>query len=153
MIGKEAALGVSLDEIAARLEIMSTSWRIVVNRKSISWLLVIAVLSTMLLPAHYHLHHLYSDDAAEHAHSIDLHVIALKVDQSHHDDASIFSATPDAMVKKSNPEFPPFIILAILLILLPTCVTSTCLRSDQADHGLKKRFPHFSPPLRAPPLR
>jgi hypothetical protein len=124
-----------------------------INRRSISWLLVVAVLGITLLPAHYHLHHLHSDDATAHTHTIDLHVIADKADQSHHDDASIFSATPDVVVKKTNPEFSPYIILAILLVLLPTYTNLLRIKADHGDLGLKRLYPYFSPLLRAPPLR
>ena len=141
-----------LDNITARLRSMRSSWKTIINRKSTGWLLVIAVLGTALVPAHYHLHHLHSDDATTHAHTIDLHVIADKADLSHHDDAGTFSATPDVVVKKTNPEFSPYIILAILLVLLPSCNNLVRIRADYGDLGLKQLYPYFSPLLRAPPL-
>ncbi len=131
---------------------MCSSLKTIINRRSISWLLVIAVLVTTLLPAHYHLHHLYSAGAVDHAHTIDLHIIADKVDQSHHDGASILSAIPDVVLKKNNPELFPYIILAILLVLLPIYNNQVRIRTDHSDLSLKQLYPYFSPPLRAPPL-
>ncbi len=124
----------------------------VIYCRSISWLLVAAVLLTTLLPVHYHLHHLYSADSSTHEHAIDLHLITDNVDQSHHDeDTSIFAATPDVIAKKAYSETTSLILLAILLVLLPVLNNSIRIRPGYFDLTLKQHYPFFSPPLRAPP--
>ncbi len=126
--------------------------------KSISWLLIATILLVVFLPAHYHLHHLYNDDAfssaaTEHAHVIDLHVLTESAGQSHHDDEStIIAVSPDGIVKKSNPEFSPFIMLAIVLLLLPALNKRINIPLNYRSADPKKPYPHFIPLLRAPPL-
>ena len=132
--------------------------KIVIRYKSISWLLIAAILLVAFLPAHYHLHHLYNDDAFSsaatgHAHVIDLHVLTEKTGQSHHDDeTTIIAASPDGTVKKSNPEFSPFILLVIVLLSLPVLSKQKNIQLNYRSTDLKLPYPHFTPLLRAPPL-
>ena len=132
---------------------MSLLWKLLISRKSISWQLVAVLLFVTLLPAHYHLHHIDSTELAAHTHTIDLHLIADGVGQSHHDeDTSIFAATPDVIAKKGKPELSVYIPLAILLVLLMVGNNPTRLRPEQTDSARTQHRPYFSPPLRAPPL-
>ena len=132
---------------------MSIWQKIMVNDKAISCLLIAAVLLITLMPAHYHLSHLFDDHLIDHAHVIDFHLITDKTDQSHHgEDTSVFTATPDGIVKKSNPDFSPFIFLAVLLVLFPIYKNRLRLYQDYGDANLKQNSHHFSTPLRAPPL-
>ena len=133
---------------------MSMFRKLVFSFKSISWLLVLAILLVTFLPAHYHLHHLYSANTAVHEHVIDLHLALDKAGQPHHGDemTSIISASPDGVMKKSNTAFPLFIVLAMVLVLLPILIKRIKIRLDYRYTGLKKSYPHFSPLLRAPPL-
>jgi hypothetical protein len=125
----------------------------ITSYKSISWILITAVLMTVILPAHYHLHHLDSLDAAGHAHSIDLHLLADDRGHSHHhDEASIISATPDAMVKKDKSVFSVFIPLVIFLVLLLTRGHRISSMHGPGDTPLVRLNDYFSPSLRAPPL-
>jgi hypothetical protein len=136
------------------------AWRnIIIRNKTISWLLVVSVLLITLMPAHYHLNHLFSDSSSEHGHStdhahvVDFHFIADETDQSHHgEDTTVFTANPDGIVKKANPEFFPFILLVILLVLLPILNKRIRICLDYCNLSLKQSCQHFSPPLRAPPL-
>ena len=136
---------------------MCANGKIVISYKPISWLLIAAILLVTFLPAHYHLHHIYNDDAfssaARHAHVIDLHVLTESAGQSHHDDeATIIAVSPDGIVKKSNPEFSPFIMLAIVLLLLPALNKGINIPLNYRSTDPKKPYPHFIPLLRAPPL-
>ena len=131
---------------------MCLSWKLLIKRKSISWQLVAVLLFVTLLPAHYHLHHIESTELAAHTHTIDLHLIADEVGQSHHDeDTSIFAATPDVIAKKGKPDLSVYIPLAILLILILAHNNQVRLRSEQTDSARKQHHIYFSPPLRAPP--
>jgi hypothetical protein len=126
-----------------------------VHDRSIGSLLIVVILFTALVPAHYHLHHVHVADANahEHEHAIDLHLITANVDQSHHDQTtSIFSATPDVIIKKGSFDIFPYLLLAISLVLL-TLYQRTVRRSDENTSRHKQRCPYFSPPLRAPPAR
>lgn len=134
---------------------MCADYKFAITRKSISWLLIAAILLAVFVPAHYHLHHLYNDDtfsSTAHAHVIDLHVLIEKSGQSHHDEATSIAATPDGIVKKSNPDLLPFILLTVLLLLLPVLSKPISLQLSYTIAGAKQRYPHFIPQLRAPPL-
>jgi hypothetical protein len=134
----------------------------IITYKSINWLLVALILLLTLLPAHYHLHHLHDDDSHRtevhgynqgHDHAIDLHLLTNKTGQSHHDEDAInITASPDGIVKKSNPAFSPFALLVIVLALLPVSISRFRLFSDRNNTNLRHSYLHFSPPLRAPPL-
>jgi hypothetical protein len=137
---------------------MSANGKITITYKSICWLLITTILLVAFLPAHYHLHHLDNDDmfsstTAVHAHVIDLHILTEQSGQSHHDDeATIIAASPDGIVKKSNPDFFPFILLAMVLLLVSALYKSINIQLNYKSTGLKQSYPHFSPLLRAPPL-
>ena len=143
---------------SAMLIFMSANCKIMISYKSICWLLIATILSIAFLPAHYHLHHLYNDDTfssttAGHAHVIDLHVLTEQTGQSHHDDeATIIAASPDGIVKKSNPDFFPFILLAMVLLLLASLNKQISIQLNYRSTKFKQSYPHFSPLLRAPPL-
>lgn len=124
-----------------------------VNFRSINRLLIVSVLFSTLMPAHYHVHHLHDvgADAHDHDHAIDLHFIAADVDQSHHDeDTSIFATTPDVIVKKLNIDVPTHLLLTILLILV-TVIYRVSIRHKHENDGLYQKQAYFTPPLRAPP--
>ena len=137
---------------------MSANGKLVITYKSISWLLIATILLVAFLPAHYHLHHLYNDDAfssvaTRHTHIIDLHVLTEKTGQSHHDEeATIIEVSPDGIVKKSEPDFFPFILLAMVLLLLPALNKRINIQLYYRSTDLKQSYPHFTPLLRAPPL-
>ena len=137
---------------------MNADGKSLITYKSISWLLIATILLVVFLPAHYHLHHRYHDEtsslaATEHTHIIDLHVLTESAGQSHHDDeATIIAISPDGIVKKSNPEFSPFILLAIVLLLLPALNKRINIPLTYRSTAAKQSYPHFTPLLRAPPL-
>ena len=137
--------------------IVITSRNLVNAKKAISWLLITAILLVTFLPAHYHLHHLYDDHdfssaGAVHEHIIDLHVITELSGNSHHDDVASIAASPDGMMKKINPDFFPFILLAMVLLLLAVFNKQINIQLSSRSTKLKQRYPHFAPLLRAPPL-
>jgi len=132
---------------------MCSLLKLLITRKSTSWQLVAVLLFTTLLPAHYHLHHHDGAGLAAHTHSIDLHLIADDVGQSHHDeDTSIFAATPDVIAKKDKPELSFYIPLVILLVLVLANKNQNRIRPEHSSPGLIQHYLYFSPPLRAPPL-
>jgi len=137
---------------------MDADCKLLITYKSISWLLIASILLLAFLPAHYHLHHLYNDEtfssaATTHTHIIDLHILTENDGQSHHDDeATIIAVSPDGIVKKSNPDFPPFILLAIVLLLLPALNKRINIPLNYRRTDFKQSYPHFTPLLRAPPL-
>lgn len=134
-------------------------------RQLISYLLMAAILVAIVFPAHYHIHHLSNDNdlgvdagvspltsATSHAHTIDLHVLAEKVGQSHHDEATSIAISPDGIVNKSKTDFFPFILLAVVLLLMPMLRQCSNVYLNYARTSNKQRYPNFIPPLRAPPL-
>lgn len=135
--------------------IVFTSRNPVIANKAISWLLVTAILLVVFLPAHYHLHHDdhdFSSAGAVHEHIIDLHLMTELSGNSHHDDVASIAASPDGVMKKVNPEYFPFILLAMLLLLLPVFNKQINIQLSSRSTKLKQRYPHFLPLLRAPPL-
>jgi len=131
---------------------MHSWWKKKTISRSISWVLVAALLSMLLLPAHYHLHHLDSADSAGHAHAIDLHLLSDPQSLSHHDEGtSIFAASPDVIVKKDSQEYSPYLLPLVLLSILVIALYRVSTRSTRDDPGPKQYYPFFSPPLRAPP--
>lgn len=133
---------------------MRALWQTIINYKSISWILVAALVMTVLLPAHYHLHHLHNVDTTGHVHVVDLHLLADNGGHAHHhEDTSIISATPDAIVKTDKSVFSLFIPLAVVLVVILTCSHRARLRYEPGDKDPIRHCAYFSPPLRAPPLR
>jgi hypothetical protein len=115
--------------------------------------LIAALVSVLLLPAHYHVHHLDSIDSSDHAHAIDLHVITDNKALTHHDEGtSIFSATPDGIVKKVSPLFLPGLLLVFSLVILTVCHDRIRYGSVKDDPNPDRLHPFFTPPLRAPPV-
>jgi len=105
------------------------------------------------MPAHYHLNHLFNGNSTDHDHVIDYHLIVDKTDQSLHGEyTAVFTANPDGIIKKSKPEFFPFILLAILLVLITIHNKRISIRLECSNVSLKQRYQFLIPPLRAPPL-
>lgn len=110
-----------------------------------------------LQPFHYHLHHfndtIFNNAAVMHDHEIDLHFLTDARGQHHHDDdTTIIAASPDGIIKNSQPDYLPLILLAIAL-LLPAVLTSSLLVPVELHNKRPQRHKyHFSPQLRAPPL-
>ncbi len=143
---------------SAMLTFMSAERKSVNIHKALSWLLIASILLVTFLPAHYHLHHLYDDNtfnvaATAHTHVIDLHVLSDDIGQSHHsDEATSIAVTPDGIRKNSHPDFFPFILLTILLLLVHTLSKRINILLCHITTGHKKHHPYFTPLLRAPPL-
>ena len=112
------------------------------------------LLLAMLLPAHYHLHHLNDIDTAEHDHVLDLHFIADSDGHAHHDDdTSIIAATPDVIVKTDKSLLVSFVPLGLVLLLLLALVDKVSLKCCHHGVRLVRQYRYYSPPLRAPPSR
>ncbi len=146
---------------SAMLGCMRAGYTLKMTNKSISWLVIAAILLAVFLPSHYHLHHLYNHDAAgsvtgshtqAHAHTIDLHVLTEQAGQSHHDEATSIAASPDGIVKKISSDLFPFILLVMAFHLLAALSKHNNSRLNYTSAGIKQRYPHFTPQLRAPPL-
>jgi len=137
---------------------MNAAHKLVNKHKSISWLLITAILLVTSLPAHYHLHHLdnvevLNSAVATHEHLIDLHILTEMSGQSHHDEGTtIIASSPDGIIKKSNADFSPFILLTVVLLLLPALNRQSHVRITSSNNNFKQSYPHFKPLLRAPPL-
>jgi len=144
---------------------MRTSHKPHIQHRPISWLLITAILLIALMPAHYHLHHLHNADSLGHQHIIDLHLSTAADDASHsghgshhdgsgHDmDTMSFAASPDSILKKNHSPLSPFILLTVVLVLFPVLNQGFSHWLDHRKINLKQPYPHFTPLLRAPPLR
>ena len=133
---------------------MQPAWLKTIHYRPISWVLVMTLLLAVLMPAHYHLHHLNDIDTAEHDHFLDLHFIADRHGHAHHDDdTSIIAATPDVIVKTDKSLLASFVPLGLVLLLLMTLADKVGLRYWHQDVRLVRQYRYYSPPLRAPPSR
>jgi len=136
-----------------------SAWRKQIsNYKSVSWLLVAAILLVSILPAHYHLHHLVGITSADHTHATDLHLSADKPGQSHHNDGTtIINVAPSGLLTKwdgdsNKPDITPLVILVAFFALFSIFNIKRIFRPDQATSFYKQILYRISPPLRAPPL-
>ena len=137
---------------------MNACRKLKINEKLISWLLVAAIFFITLLSAHYHLDHsdnenLYSVDAKQHNHVIDLHSITDATGQAHHiNEASTIMASSDGIVKKLSLAFSMTFLFIIVLGFLPLLYKTIRSQINRNDIELEQNYPYFSPLLRAPPL-
>lgn len=118
------------------------------------WLLVVTLLVTGYIPAHYHLHHDASTDAFTHAHIIDLHLLSDETHGGHHEiDAPSFTAVPDNALTPPLPNLnlSPFAVITVLLLVLALAKYHTCFNRTLERFRLPRYRPHFSPLLRGPP--
>ena len=123
-------------------------------RNSLSWILTVALLFALLLPVHFHLHHVDTDvaDANAVAHVTDIHVHHDSQAAKHHSDAHTLTPSTDISLKQPNTVQPP--LLAVLLIVLlfitlnpHSLLTNWC--SSRVQHYFNQH--RNTPPLRAPP--
>lgn len=135
---------------------MSSSRTLMITHKSISWLLITTILLIAFFPAHYHLHHLYETEGfspatATHEHIIDLHILNDAFAQSHHEEATNITASPDVLININKSEVSTYILLTFILIFLPLIsnIKNRFLNTRHRKH--KQSLLFYSPPLRAPP--
>lgn len=120
--------------------------------RTISWLLMPAVFCMCILPAHYHLHHMFSDSALEHDHVIDLHLMTQQSSEHpDHSEAQIFNTMPDGLAKKFDDNLMPllFLCLSLLLALLRRISQKLSISIKHTTFYTLRYL--LSPPLRAPP--
>lgn len=121
--------------------------------KPVNWFLIVAILIATFLPVHYHLHHQDAADSLAHTHVIDLHFLSGEAEKPHHEiGATNFTAVPDDAVK-SKSEVTPFIFLAALLIIISVIQILIRTWLEHQKNGPPRIIPHFTPLLRAPPLK
>ena len=127
------------------------SWRqqAIKHQSVISWLLVMAILSMIVLPSHFHFHHETSESSV-HDHSIDLHLMISESVLSHdEDDAVVFAtATQD---KNNSQAFSPLALIALFCVLFSLVISSTRFTISKKVFSLKHYFYFLSPQLRAHP--
>jgi len=123
------------------------------NDKFICWVLISAILYITFLPAHYHLHHLLTDEQTAHTHSIDLHLITdISAETHHYESTTVVEATPDGIIKNYNSVLLPFLLFATVVLILAVVSKRAISLLDFRDLIPKPQYLHLTPPLRAPPL-
>ncbi len=127
-------------------------WRkIISGHKTVSWLLLVALLGLMTLPTHMHLHHNEQSSSISHDHAIDLHVIYEQIDQGHHDEAAVIDTITDFLIKHLNDS--PLVAFILVLFVLTAIAVRLIIRHRLVNHIHFRYFYYqFAPPLRAPPL-
>lgn len=133
------------------------AWRLSTTRnQQISVLTIIALLFITIWPAHIHVHHV--DEAIGHGHShahqhvVDLHADANDIDASHHQDAHVLKVSPDGMLKTPFVKVLPFLLLAIVLVVLAITMKRLNTRNRPLVFIPTGYLSHHSPPLRGPPV-
>jgi hypothetical protein len=120
---------------------------------SLHWLLAVAVVFGVCLPAHYHLHH-QIDNTIHRAHSIDLYLAGSAQGHSHHDaETTIIQTVLDSIAKDRFTVLAPPAVLAVVLLLLPVFILLSGRLVHVFEAALCPSPPRLTPPLRAPPLR
>lgn len=137
------------------------TWRNYIgNNRSISWLLVIALVCMVMFPVTFHLHHIdkiAGQNTVLHTHVVEQHNLVGFESHSHHDlDAetgvqTVFS-TSDIPALKANTLFTPVLALIIYLFFVFFKSAISITFSQYRNSGFTHRENHFSPPLRAPPF-
>ena len=117
-------------------------------------MLVLALVSTILFPQHYHMHHVDDSVANESGiqiHVMDLHSHAEIADISHQEDGHTVNTATEISLNTPGFQLPWVAILVTILLLLPFLGRA----GRQPPTPLLRRLPNFNrhktPPLRAPP--
>jgi len=136
-------------------------WRkFIFTNKSVSWLVLTAVVILSLSPSHMHLIHddevFASSHGIEvishvHPHTSSVHAISDTTGHSEHEDVAVLHALSDSLVKKVN--FNPMFLAILIWIFFIFGIAP-------ASHKLRPLVSIYShklhiclpPPLRAPPI-
>jgi predicted permease len=130
-------------------------------KKSVAWLLLVAVAMLSLFPAHTHIHHEDDISAPSHVasqthnhHTSAIHAISDTTghsEHSEHEGDTVLPASSDTIIKKVN--FNPLLIAVFIgfIVFLSLAFSSHKLR-QLVSTRLHKLHIYISPPLRAPPL-
>jgi hypothetical protein len=117
----------------------------------IVWLVVISVLALAVIPHHYHLHHESAPDSVSHEHDIDLHIFSDTGDAAHHDEAIVFDAAQDGLLKPPGDNLLALLLTVFLLAWLPLVKSRIAHPLYDTVSRLRQALYHLTPPLRAPP--
>lgn len=137
---------------------MNTWRKLIVNYRSISWILLVALLLLTIFPVTYHLHnenhHIAGNELISHYHTVDFHTVMDIVELEHFDDGvqQAHAGAPDSIVKKVSAQFFTIVFLAVVLSLIPYANYRVERQSDYSHIGHILNPLFLSPPLRAPPL-
>ena len=134
----------------------SCFYKIAAQRRPVSYLLMLAVLSLTLFPFHFHLHHAQDvaddgDHAHGHVHTVDLHGFTDIDAADHHDESHAIDPTTYAAVKMTGLQLPLFFAAFMLLVLLLPRMQKQRHRLVPETHGCCRDVHYTLPPLRAPP--
>lgn len=123
------------------------------SSRTLSWMLVAALMLLTLVPYHVHLHHdakSTDDPAAVHGHVTDLHILVVPNGSDHHEASHTLEPTPDMTFKQTDMQLPVFAAVLVLSLLLPSI--GSVIRPPAVTARRLPRFNrHTTPPLRAPP--
>lgn len=82
---------------------------------------------------------------------LDLHAATNADGETHHGESQQFQASPDGRINQLDDNPLPILLCLFLLALLPIIVFRGRLRPITHPLTIYKVYPHFAPPLRAPP--
>ena len=129
-------------------------YRTAARQEVTGWMLMLALVSMILLPQCYHMHHV--DDSVVHDSGIQKHVIdshghAEINDVSHKKDGHTINAATDIFLKTPGFQLPRVAILVTILLLLSFLAQTGHQYPPPLLHRLPRFNRHKIPPLRAPP--
>jgi hypothetical protein len=129
-------------------------YRTAARQEATSWMLIVALVSTILFPQYYHMHHV--DDPVMHEsgiqkHVIDIHSHAEINDISHNKDGHTVKTATDISLKTPGFQLPWVAILVTIFLLLPFLAQTGRQHPPPLLHRLPRFNRHKIPPLRAPP--
>ena len=117
-------------------------------KQPVVMVLVIILLMMTFVPTQYHVHDLFDRQSIAATQAAHLHTFADQADDTHE---HFFSAIPDTLMKVIQALLIPALLLSFFLMSLFTLKGKN--RYSRHSHSIfpQKTYPHFSPPLRAPP--
>ncbi|MDT8403192.1 hypothetical protein [Sulfuriflexus sp.] len=127
-------------------------------KKAFSWLLMLAFLSLVLFPYHYHLHHTDTmNDAGMPAttHVLDTHFYsganALDEHPDDHDERHTIEHSSDITIKSYKLQFPVLALLLFISLLITLDTRNKRLPRPTPGKTRPPLIPFSTPLLRAPP--
>ena len=124
------------------------------RQKAVSCLLMLAFVSMTLFPFHYHLSHAQDQTpygGASYAHVLDIHFHAGNGETDHHDGSHTIESPANKTLKSATTPLPLFALLIALALLVPLNKRGVLHRSIPLQQAYRSVYPHYTPPLRAPP--
>jgi len=134
---------------------METFRKFIQSHRSVTWVLLMALMAVSLFPLHLHLHdeETVADTSAYmhdgHSHKSSIHPVMNTDGHDNHEDVSVLPVVSDSILK--NVTFMPLLFVAFIVItFLSVTKTAHVMRPRLMNMNIRQ-FDRVTPQLRAPP--